>query len=651
MSADIQKEALFDSRIIQSRPRYGVFKGPLSLSNAPFQAIAATSSQLTFNVYVPSENVFVDRKIDWTGQVRMSVDVTMPGGTPAGTPIFVPGRDGALCAFPMNSMASTVSTTINDTTSVLNTQDVLKEVLRMTDYSRNRLQRTCPTMLDKYQSYDDAFEAINNPNASYESSASSKEVGNGAYPGFQFSDSTGTTIYDAYDGTVAVPIAIPAYAGGGAYAGYNIVSGMPLTAVNLAVPTTYKVYYVITSTEPIVLSPYVFADSHEWDVGLFGCNNIQLIFNLQSNVSRTLRTTTRTGKVFANIGFNPNANASPWGLARLNVQFLTPSLDVPLPPKSCVNYTEFPRYISNPTTQAIQAGRTATLLSQTITLPAIPELLIIFVKATAATTAGVITGGVPASNLADFYLPLANLQNSNVANPLSVNFDNFSGLLSSHTTEQLYAMCVKNGLEMDWAEWSGHFHAAISPYALSPVPVPGNLDAGQLVRQRGQSVPSVGSILVLKPGQDITLQPGQAGSLVGNFSLQYSLQVFNNSSYAVTPTIYTITVNSGFLETVRGSSRIIKGILSEQDIISAPVAAEGTRTGLERCIGGFSFSSLGNVLSRAKKVYEASKPAIGAVRSAIDAAPGIMDAVRGRGTGAGTGAGTGGRKSLGMRLM
>jgi hypothetical protein len=70
------------------------------------------------------------------------------------------GRDFALTAFPLNSLCSTLTATINDTTSVINSQDVLKEVLRLTDYSKNRLQRTCPTMLDKYQSYNDAFGAL-----------------------------------------------------------------------------------------------------------------------------------------------------------------------------------------------------------------------------------------------------------------------------------------------------------------------------------------------------------------------------------------------------------------------------------------------------------------------------------------------------------
>ena len=144
MSADIEKLAVFDARIVQPRPKYAVTKGALSLTNAPFQAIAQTASQHTYNIYVPSENVFVGRKIEWSSQVRFSVDVTITNNSgaalpqPAGiytdaqpwnaTPIVSLGRDAGLCAFPLNHLVSTLSATINDTTSVINSQDVMREI-------------------------------------------------------------------------------------------------------------------------------------------------------------------------------------------------------------------------------------------------------------------------------------------------------------------------------------------------------------------------------------------------------------------------------------------------------------------------------------------------------------------------------------------
>jgi hypothetical protein len=156
---------------------------------------------------------------------------------------------------------------------------------------------------------------------------------------------------------------------------------------------------------------------------------------------------------------------------------------------------------------------------------------------------------------------------------------------------------------------------------------------------------------VLKPSQDITLQSGQAPSLVGNFTLQFNLTVKNNSLVAQSPQLYVITANSGFFESIRGSSRIIKGVLSEQDIIAAPLAPPMTRTELDRMVGGLSFGSLGNILSRAVGVAKAVAPH---AKAAYDAYKSHSSGGDGAGMGAGgmgAGTGAGRKKSLASRLM
>lgn len=60
----IEKIAVYDARIIQEAPKYGVQKGALAISVSPFNALSANSSTMSFQVLVPSLNVFVDRKID-----------------------------------------------------------------------------------------------------------------------------------------------------------------------------------------------------------------------------------------------------------------------------------------------------------------------------------------------------------------------------------------------------------------------------------------------------------------------------------------------------------------------------------------------------------------------------------------------------------
>jgi hypothetical protein len=567
MSSDILKYAVFDDRIVQQKPAFQVTKGALSVTNSPFNAIAANSSQHTYNILVPSENIFIDRALDWTSTCALTfqVSLTAPAGAAiaAGTPIFVPGRDFALAAFPLQQLTTTMTATINDTTVTINSADVLNQVLRMTDYKKNRLIRTCPTMLDRYQNYNESYLSGNTPLNGYEQALNVDEVPNGAFPGFAFTNASNTPLSLVQGGPVVY---------GSSPADWTWVAGNNIPVVNTPVAAgttvTYQLYAQFTSTEKLVLSPFVFADCYEWDTGLFGCQNIQLIMNLQAP-SRVLRSTSGAGATLVpgSVVYNSQI-PTPFPAARVNLQFLTPSLDISLPPKSVVPYMEFPRFISS-NFQSLAAGASVTLASQTITLPQIPDLLMIYCRPQAYTVSGTQNAD---PTQADWLLPISNI---------SVNFDNFAGLLSAHTQQQLYKMSVHNGLEMDWAQWSGF----------------------GVVNKNGTANPQqplVGGMLVLKPGRDIVLQAGQASSLVGNFVLQFNLTVTNQSANAVTPVIYVITANSGFFETIKGSSRVIKGVLTEQDIISAPLAPMGTHGSLARAVGA-GMSGMANSLGAAMK--------------------------------------------------
>ena len=626
MSADIEKLAVFDSRIVQTRPKYAVEKGALSLTNSPFNAISQTQSQHTYNIYVPSENVYVDRALEWSSTVFLKIDVrlndTAGGQYPVGQPLFQFGVDGSLSAFPLNALCATMTATINDTTTTINSQDVLTEVLRLTDYKANRLQRTCPTMLDKYQQNADALNATNDPISGYNNmSHDYHEQPNGSWYNVSYTRPDGSPV------VAGVPYPCPN--------GINVninPDGIPVSTDQGAgvVNGLYSVYIKFRSTEKLVLSPFVFADEHSDDTGLFGINNIQLVMNMR-DPNRAIRlrdsfvgTTEKLyygGGVGANtwtppISYNTTASSGVFNDSVINVQFLTPSLDIPLPPKSVVPYMEFPRYITQPQNTVMASGTTAQLQSQTITLPQIPDLLIIYVKAIAdpATVAQDRSLDPSLPQFGASYLPIeTSVDGSRTTAPLSINFDNFSGLLSSQTSEQLYAMSVRNGLEMDWNTWAGF----------------GRVPTGS----GGGRISTVGGFLVLKPSYDITLQSGQAPSLVGNFTLQFNVRVRNTFAFPVQPQIYVITANSGWFESVRGSSRILKGVLSEQDIISAPLAPAGTREGLRRMIGG-KVLALCNRLGMVKHMGSkgAEKKEEGAMERAKQQAPS-------------------GRKGLASRLM
>ena len=574
--SDIEKLSVFDGRIVQQRPAFAVDKGALSLTNSPFNAIAATSSQMTFNIQVPSLNVFLDRQVEWrTGlDLRMVTAVAGVNAAPAAanTPVLVFGRDCALAPFPLQSLLSTTTATINDTTVTLNTSDVLYEVLRLIDRPHNRLAKTTPSMLDKYQKYNDAVGAINNPLASYFDSNDYDNVPNGSYFNIVFTDANGVELVGTSGAAAPAP---PPYLDGINATPINYVNGVPiLTNVGAGLPNagnaiaSYGIFVRFVATENLVLSPFIFNDECGDKVGLFGVNNIQFVLNFQS-ADRIIRSApagaganTRT---LTGVNYRTN---SPWVSPRMNVQFLTPSLDIALPPKSVVQYLEYPRFLTNYSGVNIASGQTVQLQSQTITLPQIPDVLVIYVKPSIP----------PPNTQGDFHLPITRI---------SVNFDNFAGLLSSHSTEQLYQMSVDNGLHMDFNSWSG-LGRVVNSNPQAPFGI-----------QNANNVPLVGGFLVLRMGKDITLQAGQAPSVVGNYTLQFNYDVFNQTEAAVNPTLFVMTVNSGFFETQQGSSRIIKGVLTEQEVISAPPAPVGSRGDLERIVGGGFMSKLGTALSKA----------------------------------------------------
>lgn len=139
-------------------------------------------------------------------------------------------------------------------------------------------------------------------------------------------------------------------------------------------------------------------------------------------------------------------------------------------------------------------------------------------------------------------------------------------------------------------------------------------------QSQGNKVQLVGGYLVIKPGQDFGLSSGQAPGILGNFTLSFKVTIENRFPVKNTgkkPTLFVITANSGFVESMAGSSRVIKAVLSEADIVSAEPIMEMTRDGLKRIVGSGFMGNLGSMLSKAVDLYTKTKPAISAVRGAL----------------------------------
>jgi hypothetical protein len=584
MSSDFGKFSIYDDRIIQARPAYGVYKGGESVTNTPFKAISQNSAQHTFNCNVPSPNIFVDRAVDWSSECTVSfmasVNVADAGiandATAGNVPVITYGKDFALSAFPLHSLTQTMTATINDVVVSMNTQELLPQILRLTDYRKNLVQRTCPSMLDTYADYDDGFGSMNTPLNSYFESIAGTYATNGAYGRVAFCDpNNGQLLVGA--GT---------YTFGGVAVWYNngvphCGNANPATGRNANLGAGLPIGLYFKSTEKLVLPPFIFADSKEMSTGLFGINAFQLLMNMvgSAGLQRVIRATSENNRTITANSVNWVANG--FNNSTLNVVFITPSLALPLPAISSVPWMEFARYTS--ACGAIPAGL-SQLQSNNIVLPCIPDYFMIFVKPLVSQYA---------YSDADYLLPITNI---------NLQFNNFAGLMNSMTQEQLYHMSIQNGLEVDWNLFYGASATA-----------PQNAVLNTLVR-------TCGAPLLIKPAKDFHLSQGLASGVNGNFNVQFNLTVDNLTGGTLasnTCLIYLVCINSGFFESHGGASRIIRAPINEADVINAQSIGAVGKQRLERMVGGGFWDKISSVINKASDIYKDTKPALSAIKNAL----------------------------------
>ena len=144
-----------------------------------------------------------------------------------------------------------------------------------------------------------------------------------------------------------------------------------------------------------------------------------------------------------------------------------------------------------------------------------------------------------------------------------------------------------------------------------------------------------------------------APGLIGNYMLQLQVQCFNQTKVDVPNTIVElIFFYSGFVESVLGSTALLRGILSEADVAAA-VPSGATSTGeLNRMIGNGFWDKFSNALGKASSSLRnaASNPLVQAAAEKL--AP-LAQAALGHGAaGAGyAGAGGYGRSRMAQRIV
>jgi hypothetical protein len=240
---------------------------------------------------------------------------------------------------------------------------------------------------------------------------------------------------------------------------------------------------------------------------------------------------------------------------------------------------EFPRYVfSNAQTISAKSALTAVPF-QTVTLSSIPDYLILMAKPTTY-----------AKTDADYYLPITQV---------SINWDNNSGILSSVNPQNLYSISARNGVNMSYNQWIGSANnSTANTVALS------------------------GGFVILKLGVDIPLATGQAPALNGNYTFSANVTVNNQTATNVVGfNLWLVAVNSGFFQSQKGSSLIIKSPVTSKEVLDAPLAGYVTRKETQRLVGGGFFDTLSNAFNQVKDFVTQNS---GAIKSVVSAAKPLL---------------------------
>ena len=584
MDSKVLKMSYFDPRVVQKPAVYGIQKGSLSITSSKSSAVSKTNNSISWNIQIPSLNVFVDKKIKWSSEVRLKltvnqqrytegkgndtksykaypVDNKQPDRTKAEKPAIY-GRDWAFNAFPLHQCVNSMSATINDAVVSQNTESVLTELLMLREADPNfKYNHTSPCYLSKYGYYTEGFGAHNNSVAGFFDQVENKPK-NGAYWDWNYCDADGNDIKDATAGSADF-LETKDDAGDLLYV-YN-----PITVL----------YVKLRSTEPLMMSPFLYDSDNKNSCGLFGINNIQVQMNLKNATNMVQYIGTQTPPI-NNTDIPKStmtcefASNQPFSKADLHTQFLTPPLDMTLPKVSITPYVEYPRFATNFT---VSGEDTLQVRTNTITLPQVPDYLLVYTKFNDRTT-----------EQNDQHLPITKV---------SIVFDNYSGILSTLTKEELYQISYENGLKLDWNTYMG---LANAPYTIGPSANQGNLTPDQF--NELPSISTIGGFLVLKMGKDIPLATGIAAGVNGNFTLSLDCELTNltkqGNSEAKSSRLIVCAVNSGFFVSSGGSSSIHKAILNESEVMNAKVGDLDTNAELDRVSGGGFFSNLGSMASK-----------------------------------------------------
>ena len=426
--------------------------------------------------------------IDRRIYARCQFQVTFVGTAPVGQPLLQTESD-APRFLPLASVTQSLKVTINGSSVESQYADALTGLLRynLPDEMKEVDLSMSPSTQDKYQRYVDGVGSVRNPLSNYQNS--SKDTGRGAFQ------------MDAITNPVSV---------------------------NAAVAITATVLFTVT--EPLLLSPMLYK-SGDLQSGLIGVRNMGVQFNFASGQLGRIWSRSASGGV-AITSVTAAIGAGTTAPPTLLVNYLTPPLSSQGSIPRQVNYQYYKaETFVNDMNVNLGPNASQTFTNNAIQLSTVPKCIYIWASRQNSTKSHLTS---------DTFFRINNL---------SLNYLNVSGQFSSMTLQDLYQMCVKNGCDLSWIEWSGlTTNIGQSRNALS---------------QDGL----VGSVIKLDVS-DLHIPSNIASGMNVNSQLSYTVGVQNiNQQDTIGVQLTTVIVYDGLMTIESGSMATQVGVISEADVV------------------------------------------------------------------------------------
>ncbi len=490
-----------------------VMQGATNNTYQNFPTNTSNTSQIQFNIQIPSTSTVVNRHFLCESTMRLKIDFAQGIYTSPGQVVFQYGEKNALQAFPLNSLINTLASNINNANVSINMRENMAILLKMCKYEElAKYNSLCPSLVDSfYYNYADGLGSNNNVLGNYANGSYDKKYfPRGCFPVTMYANDGTTKIPDYQVLTVALPIG----------------EGEPATYA----PQYPYIYLEFTTIEPLLfLSPYITGNANN-QAGFLGLNNLTITMNMgaANRVMSNASFVTFGGVARQTVS---DVQLSSIGTTKMLLNFLTipPTGFAKLEPKNLVNYTSYQPY-GFTYANNINPDESKAIQFNNVQINQIPSKILICVR--------------KSQNDMTTYDGNTFL----AIQKISINFANKSGLLSSATAQQLYNMSIRNGLEMSFYEFSGE----------------GMSSVGLGVSK----VSTLGSILVIDPAIDLGLDAQYSDMSTGQYNITFEITVKNQTDEPIrNPTITMLCANSGIFMTENGSSSFVTGPLNQEMVL------------------------------------------------------------------------------------